>query len=152
MVVNVLKIAWRNLLRYQRRTILTAFLITVGIVAVLLFIALAGSFKSMMVGQITDSMLGHLQVHRKGYVASIDNLPLNLNINEKQLGEVEELLQGNDLIEAYTTRIKFGAAFSNFTETTNIRLNAVNPEMEVMFQRPCLSRGRSWCPNCSQKG
>lgn len=130
-VINILRIAWRNLLRYQRRTILTAFLITVGIVAVLLFIALAGSFKSMMVGQITDSMLGHLQVHRKGYVASIDNLPLNLNLSEKQLNTVEETLDGNDLVEAYTTRIKFGAAFSNFTETTNIRLNAVNPEMEV---------------------
>ena len=56
-------------------------------VAVLLFIAVSGSFKSMMIGQITDSMLGHLQVHRKGYVASIDSLPLNLNINDKQLAE-----------------------------------------------------------------
>ena len=33
-----------------------------------------------MIGQITDSMLGHLQVHRRGYVASIDSLPLNLNM------------------------------------------------------------------------
>ena len=47
---------------------------------VLLFVAIAGSFKAMMIGQFTDSMLGHLQVHRKGYVASIDNLPLNLNM------------------------------------------------------------------------
>ena len=44
-------------------------------VFVLVFVSVSGSFKNMMIGQITDSMLGHLQVHRKGYVASIDNLP-----------------------------------------------------------------------------
>jgi len=77
---NLFKIAVRNLLRYKRRTLLTASLITIGIVFVLVFLAVSGSFKNMMIGQITDSMLGHLQVHRKGYVASIDNLPLNLNL------------------------------------------------------------------------
>ncbi|NNJ92149.1 MAG: ABC transporter permease, partial [Gammaproteobacteria bacterium] len=62
-MIDILKIAARNLLRYKRRTLLTSLLITVGLVAVLLFIAIAGSFKSMMVGQFTDSMVGHIQVH-----------------------------------------------------------------------------------------
>ena len=38
----------------------------------------------MMIGQFTDAMLGHLEVHRKGYVASIDTLPLNLNIQPRR--------------------------------------------------------------------
>ena len=71
---NLFKIAIRNLFRYKRRTLLTASLITIGVVFVLAYISVSGSFKNMMIGQITDSMLGHLQVHRKGYVASIDNL------------------------------------------------------------------------------
>ncbi|MDP3032119.1 MAG: hypothetical protein Q8N33_08570, partial [Rhodocyclaceae bacterium] len=79
-MLDVIGIASRNLLRYGRRTLLTLLLIVIGMVAVLLFIAVSGSFKSMMVGQITDSVLGHVQVHRKGYVASIDSLPLNLNM------------------------------------------------------------------------
>ena len=78
---NLFKIAVRNLLRYKRRTMLTASLITVGVVFVLVFISVSGSFKNMMIGQITDSMLGHMQVHRKGYVASIENLPLTMNLN-----------------------------------------------------------------------
>ena len=41
----------------------------------------------MMVGQMTDSMLGHLEVHRKGYLASIDNLPLNLNLKPQAYQE-----------------------------------------------------------------
>ena len=73
---NIFKIALRNLTRYKRRTFLTASLITVGVVFVLVFIAVTGSFKHMMVGQITDSFVGHIQIHKKGYLASIDNLPL----------------------------------------------------------------------------
>jgi len=130
-MLNVIKIAVRNLRRYQRRTILTSALITLGVVAVLLFISITGSFKSMMVGQITDSMIGHLQIHRKGYLASIDNLPLNRNLNQKQVVKVKEVLSGVDAVESFSMRIKLGAMFSNFTETTNIRLNAVIPEQEV---------------------
>jgi len=85
----------------------------------------------MMIGQITDSMLGHLQIHRKGYLASIDSLPLNKNITQKQLNKVEEILAAEEAIESYTMRIKLGAMFSNYAETTNIRLNAVTPDREL---------------------
>ena len=77
---NLIKIAARNLRRYSRRTLLTASLITLGVTAVLLFVAVTGSFKSMMIGQITDSMLGHIQIHKKGYVASVENLPLDATL------------------------------------------------------------------------
>jgi putative ABC transport system permease protein len=64
---STLKLATRNLLRYQRRTLLTALLIMLGVMALAAVCGRAGSFKQTMVGSITDSMLGHLQVHRKGY-------------------------------------------------------------------------------------
>lgn len=136
---NIFKLAWRNLLRYKRRTLLTSTLITLGVVAVLLFVSVSGSFKAMMVGQITDSMLGHLQVHKKGYLASVDSLPLNRNLTDKQIKKVKQLLESNEAVEAYSMRIKLGAMFSNFNETTNIRLNAVNPE-EEMATAPLLTK------------
>lgn len=128
---NIFKLAARNLRRYARRTLLTSILITFGVVAVLLFISLSGSFKAMMIGQITDSMLGHLQVHRKGYLSSIDSLPLNLNLKGAQVDKIMDVLNTNHGIEAYSMRIKLGAMFSNFSETTNIRLNAVDPSQEL---------------------
>jgi len=127
---NLFKIAVRNLLRYKRRTLLTASLITIGVVFVLVFTSVTGSFKAMMIGQITDSMLGHLQVHRKGYVASIDNLPLNMNIKPKVYQKLTEALGAAPEIAAFSPRLKFGGMFSNFTETTNIRLNGVYPDRE----------------------
>jgi len=129
-MLNVLKIAARNLARFGRRTFLTAALITVGIVAVLLFVATTGSFKTIMVGQFTDALLGHLEVHRRGYVASIDSLPLNLNMQPAMVEKVEQVLKKMDAVEAYSPRVKLGAMFSNFTETTSIRMSGVDPAKE----------------------
>lgn len=128
---NLFKIALRNLRRYRRRTALTASLIAIGVLFVLVFVAVSGSFKNMIIGQITDSMLGHLQIHRKGYVASIDNLPLTLNMKPEAMAKLEKMFRGIPEIAAYSPRIKFGGMFSSFTETTNIRLNGVYPDKEL---------------------
>ncbi|MEI7639110.1 MAG: ABC transporter permease [Syntrophus sp. (in: bacteria)] len=159
---NLFKIAVRNLLRYKRRTLLTASLITIGVVFVLVFTSVTGSFKAMMIGQITDSMLGHLQIHRKGYVASIDNLPLNLNIKPKAYQKLTEALKAAPEIAAFSPRLKFGGMFSNFTETTNIRLNGVYPEREfqtvplltsrISEGKKTLSRGEIMIPSLLAKG
>lgn len=130
-MLKVLNIAVRNLLRYRRRTALTSLLIVIGVVSVLLFIAIAGSFKAMMIGQITDSMLGHLQLHRRGYVASIESLPLNLNMPETLVKRVQNVLEAEPAIAAWSPRVKFGAMFSNFTETTSIRVNGIDPAGEA---------------------
>lgn len=129
-MTSTLKLAARNLLRYRRRTLLTALLIMLGVLALLLFVAAAGSFKQTMVGSITDSMLGHLQVHRKGYTQSIDNLPLNLNLQPNAVGKIELALKADPDVAAYSLRVKLGAMFSNFTENTSIRLNGVDPAAE----------------------
>ena len=130
-MLKVVKLAARNLARYWRRTLLTAGLIVLGITAVLLFVSVSGSFKSIMIGQITDSMMGHLQIHRKGYVASIDNLPLNLNIQPDAVERIDQALEALPELEAWSLRLKFGAMFSNFTETTSIRLNGIVPDREA---------------------
>jgi putative ABC transport system permease protein len=110
--------------------LLTASLIAIGVVFVLVFISVSRSFKNMMIGEITDSMIGHMQVHRKGYVASIETLPLNLNLKASAVERLENILKKQSEIEAYSPRIKFGGMFSNFTETSSIRLTAVYPEKE----------------------
>jgi putative ABC transport system permease protein len=130
---NVFKIAVRNLLRYKRRTLLTSLLIVLGVVLVIVFSGVSVSFKSMMIGQLTDSMLGHFQIHKKGYVSSVDNLPLHLNLEGPAISKVRNLLEKNgDALESYSFRLKFGAMLSNYQETTNIRLTGVDPVQESM--------------------
>jgi putative ABC transport system permease protein len=159
---NLFKIAVRNLFRYKRRTGLTTSLIAIGVIFVLGYISISGSFKNMMIGQITDSMIGHLQVHRKGYVASIENLPLNLNLKPQAAKKLEGILNRQLEIEAYSPRIKFGGMFSNFVETTNVRLNGVFPDKEfktipllparITEGRKALERGEILVPELLARG
>ena len=127
---ELLKIAVRNLARYKRRTLLTASLITIGVVFVLGYIAVAGSFKNMMIAQITDSYLGDAQVHRKGYIAAVDTLPLNLNLKQKPYSVLEDKLKTLPEVESYSPRIRFAGMFSTFADTTTIRMNGVDPHRE----------------------
>ena len=139
-MTKIFKIAFRNLMRYKRRTLLTSLLITLGLLMVILFSGLAGSFKAMMIGQITDSNLAQMQIHKTGYVSSIDTMPLNLTLNTKTYKTVEKILRENPDVSAYAPRIKLSAMLSNFAETTNIRLNAIDPEKEIKV-----------CPNVSER-
>jgi len=139
-MIRIFQIALRNLMRYKRRTLLTSLLITLGLLMVILFSGLAGSFKAMMVGQITDSNLAQMQIHKKGYVSSIDTMPLNLTLDSKGYKNVERILKENPDVQAYAPRIKLSAMLSNFTETTNIRLNAIDPEKEIKV-----------CPNVGER-
>jgi putative ABC transport system permease protein len=148
---NLFKIAVRNLFRYKRRTLLTVSLIAIGVIFVLGYISISGSFKNMIIAQITGSMIGDLQVHRKGYVASIENLPLNLNLKPQAVKKLEGLLNQQPEIEAYSPRIKFGGMFSTFVETTNIRLNGVYPEKEFKTV-PLLASRITEGPKALNKG
>jgi putative ABC transport system permease protein len=127
---NLSKIAVRNLRRYSRRSLLTISLIAFGVIFVLVFVAVTGSFKQLITTQITESYLSDLQIHRQGYVASIESLPLNLNLSPAEVTRVEAALAGTSAVQASSPRIKFGGMFSNFTETTNIRINGVDPDRE----------------------
>jgi len=161
-MLNLCKIAARNLARYKRRTLLTLGLICLGVVFVAVFVAVTGSFKAMMLGQITDSFLGHIQIHRKGYLASIETLPLTLNLKPNAAGKAERALQEIPGVEAVSPRIKFSGMFSNFAETSNIRLNGIFPEKEtaamplfasrVKAGRANLKRGEILVPELLARG
>jgi len=111
---------------------------------------------------MTDSMLGHLEVHRKGYLASIDNLPLNLNLKPQAYQKLEGILKKQPEVEAFSPRIKFGGMFSTFVETTNIRLNGVYPDLELRAvpllptrltngTKKTLEKGEIWIPELMSK-
>ncbi len=127
---NIIKISSRNLYRQKHRTFLTVGIVAFGVLAVLLFTATAGSFKKLMVGQITDSMLGHIQIHPKGYVSSLDNLPLDKTIKAKQLKQLEEILDNIPEIEDYSYRILLGGMVSNYLESTSAKFSAIIPAKE----------------------
>ncbi|GAH80979.1 unnamed protein product, partial [marine sediment metagenome] len=55
-----------------------------------------------------------------------------MNLTNKQMEKIESILTGYPEVEAISYRIKLGGMLSNFEETTNIRLNAIFPEKEIL--------------------
>jgi putative ABC transport system permease protein len=78
------------------------------------------------------------------------------------IARLEAILDKQPEIEAYSPRIKFGGMFSNFVETTNIRLVAVYPDREfrtvpllplrITSGGKTLNRGEILIPDLLAKG
>ena len=144
-MTKIIKIAFRNLYRQKRRSFLTVAIVAFGVLAVLLFSATAGSFKNIIIGEITDSMLGHIQIHPKGYVGALDNLPLDKTLDEGQINKLEKILDKIPEIKAYSYRILLNGMVSNYIESTNAKFSAIIPSKEdkvVPLLRERLIKGK----------
>jgi len=65
----LLAMAWRNLWRNTRRTIITVMALTLGVAAVVTIHSYRESVFKQMIHEITVGLIGHAQVHAKGYQA-----------------------------------------------------------------------------------
>ena len=65
----------------------------------------------------------------------------------EQVEQVEKALGADPAVTAWSPRLKFGAMFSNFTETTSIRVNGVDPAREAAtaLLRRVTARRRARC-------
>ncbi len=79
------KMAWRNLWRQRRRSLITVFAMSAGLALCIPTYALVEGVSREMVRGITRSHLGHVQVHRPGY---LEERRLDLTFPEKEASTV----------------------------------------------------------------
>jgi putative ABC transport system permease protein len=65
----LLAMAWRNIWRNQRRTLITVLALTLGVTAVVVIHSYRESTYTALISEITAGLVGHLQVHGRGYQA-----------------------------------------------------------------------------------
>ena len=68
----LLKLAWRNLFRNVRRTLLTVMLVGFSLVALILTDGIMIGIQESMVGTITQTLAGEAQIHRRGFLDDMD--------------------------------------------------------------------------------
>lgn len=90
-VVILLRLAWRNLWRHPRRTLITASTITLGMVLAIFFISVGDGSHQAMVRQAIKMGHGHITIQPKEYLASPHNQlflqnGLQLQAQLRQLG------------------------------------------------------------------
>jgi len=119
------KIAWRNLWRNTRRTLIISFAIGLGIWGGIIAVAFDNAFVFQMMDNFIYTHLGHIQIHFKGYHK---NPALRLCIAEPE--KVLEAVKTVPGIKGYAPRIKsFGLAQSP-RASQGVMLVGIDPELE----------------------
>ena len=68
----IVKLAWRNLLRNKRRTLLTVMLVGFSLVSLILTDGMVKGMQEKLVGSITQTLTGEAQIHKQGFREELD--------------------------------------------------------------------------------
>jgi ABC-type lipoprotein release transport system permease subunit len=132
-------LAWRNLWRNHRRTIIMISAITVGVWAMIFMTALMrGMVNDMLRGGI-QTLPGHVQIHHPGFR---DDPSVN-NLISATGTALDEIFSDNGL-EPWASRVKVPAVISSERESRGVTLFGIDPaaEAQITFVADDIAEGR----------
>jgi ABC-type lipoprotein release transport system permease subunit len=125
--VLVLRLAWRNLWRYPRRTGIVLLAVAVGIGGVMLSMAVFNGMMVQMVETAIATELGHLQVHAVGFE---ENPMLRLRLADGGR-DAEEALARLPGVSAWSRRVRAEGLVSSSRANLGVRLVGIEPDREA---------------------
>ena len=126
----LIKLAWRNIFRNKRRTIIAATAIGIGLAALIFVDALMIGMTENMVRTATASFLGDAQIHREGFR---DAQEVSLTI--QSLDEVTEGLAKENIVEHFTQRTLAPGMITSPANVSAIILVGVHPPTEQFLSQ-----------------
>ena len=124
------KLAFRNLFRNTRRTILTSLLISSSLIVLILVDGLMLGMTNVMVGGITHTLEGEAQVVRKGFR---NNFEVEYTIDDPTsvISQIEE----NEAVEGFGPRVIIGGMIASSYNTTGSLVYGVDAKQELKVSR-----------------
>jgi ABC-type lipoprotein release transport system permease subunit len=120
-----LKLAWRNIFRNKRRTIIAGIAIGIGLAALIFSDALIIGMKDNMIRSATSSFYGEAQIHQQGFRATQE-----VEKTIKNLDWVVDELSREPEIEQYSLRTLSFGMLTSPANVNSIVLFGVEPESE----------------------
>lgn len=121
----LLKLAWRNIFRNRRRTLLSGLAVGIGLASLIFTDALMIGMIESMIRSATDTFLGEAQIHAEGYR---DTLAV-----EKTIHDLDAVLKGldrEDLIRHYTIRVQAFSMVTSPSAAYSVLLYGIDPSRE----------------------
>lgn len=136
---SLLVLAWRNLWRNPKRTIIMLAAITISVWAMIFMTALMRGMVEDMVQRGLDQLPGHVQVHHPAYLDD----PSVVNSIQHPKGRFAKALQ-SPLVNRWFSRVKVPAVISSERDSRGVRLLGVDPDLErdSLFASMEISDGR----------
>jgi ABC-type lipoprotein release transport system permease subunit len=125
-----LRLAWRNIFRNKRRTIISGLAIGIGL-AVLIFVdAMMIGMKDNMIASATDTYLGDGQIHGRGF-----RLTQDVNVTVRDPDKVSAGLESEEEVKAFCRRTTAFGMIASPSEAESILLVGVDPPAERRVSR-----------------
>ncbi len=122
----LLKLAWRNIWRNKRRSIIVLISIVVGLTAIVLTDGLSnGMIRQMLFNQVNLD-ISHLQIHKAGFNS---NKVIKNFIPDYQ--HVESILKSNPEVAAYSKRVFATGILSSANNSSGVIIYGIDPEEEA---------------------
>jgi putative ABC transport system permease protein len=118
------KLAWRNIYRNKRRTVLTISMMTLGYVLFSFFISLADGAYNDIIEKFIRERTGNIQIHRQGY---LDNPRLNQTIKDYNK-IISKHIHPHKL--SYSLRVKSGALAFGEKKSMGVEVIGLEPQLE----------------------
>jgi ABC-type lipoprotein release transport system permease subunit len=118
-------LAWRNLWRNHRRTLIMLSAVIIGVWAMIFMTALTMGMVNDMIEDSISVLPGHVQVHHPAYLDD----PVIANLLPMPDKEIEAKF-GPAGFRAWSTRIKVPAVVSSERESRGVTLLGIDPERE----------------------
>ncbi|MFX1251169.1 MAG: ABC transporter permease [Promethearchaeota archaeon] len=123
---KLLKLAWRNVQRNRRRTIITASAIILGVTMMLIVSGIISGMLERTVNNSVELETGHIKIFPKGYYDKSDLMPTNLLI--KGYSEIINLLDEINGVKDISPRIKAGGVLQIEGNSSGVVINGIDPE------------------------
>ncbi|MGA8205088.1 MAG: ABC transporter permease [Woeseiaceae bacterium] len=124
-VALLIRLAWRNLWRNHRRTLIMLVAVTVGVWAMIFMTALMRGMVSQMVRDGIDVLPGHVQIHQ----ANFRDDPSVANMIPLTDTEIAKRFDGAGF-RAWASRVRVPAVVTSEYESRGVTLLGVDPERE----------------------
>jgi len=125
---KLLRMAWRNVWRNWRRTLIALLAIALGLTALIFMDGLIGGSRQAIYGNAVRLQGGNLQVHAPGYREKAKRLPL-LPLADANVVVQAALAQPQ--VVAASRRINTGGFASSREATVPVLISGIEPEQEA---------------------
>ena len=125
---TILTIAFRNLLRHKRRTILTGVVISFGLWMYIFMDSIMSGLDRGSMDNLINLSTSAVQIYTKEYDEDKESYPLKHGLQD--LAGIEKTLLTHDRVQSVTPRTKFLGELSNYEESMPVIGTVVNPEKD----------------------
>lgn len=123
-----LKLAWRNMWRHRRRTLIVVLAMAMTLAMMMWYDAFVAGFENAIYGNAVKVLGGNIQVHAPGYNAAEDQTPL-LPIDNEQV--ILDAARANPLVVVASRRIQTGGMATSREGAFPVTIVGLEPELEA---------------------